>query len=160
MKSIVVAFSMLGSLAASSASAAEAPDAAANRDAAAQCVVMRTTGADRALTAQWIFAAMSRSPHIADLSAVSDQRKADLDKAFGQLLTRIVMKECLAQVKPLAEVNLTDAFEVVGKALGEVAMQELMGNPNVDKAIAAYTDYLSEEDFKPLIDGIDKAQSK
>ena len=160
MKSKLVGFAVVAGLAAQAASAAPSPDTSDGRAAVAQCVVMRTTGADRALTAQWIFAAMSRSPHIADLSTVSDSRKAELDKAFGQLLTRIVMKECLEQVRPLAAVDLTEAFEVVGKALGEVAMQELLGNPDVDKAIGAYTDYLSEEDFKPLIDSIDNSQSK
>jgi hypothetical protein len=160
MKLKVVAFAVMAGLAGQAASAAPSPDAVDGQAAVAQCVVMRTTGADRALTAQWIFAAMSRSPHIADLSAVSDSRKAELDKAFGQLLTRIVMKECLEQVRPLAIVDLTNAFEVVGKALGEVAMQELLGNPSVDKAIGAYTEYLSEDDFKPLIESIDKAQSK
>ena len=53
-----------------------------------------------------------------------------------------------------------EAFELVGRALGEVAMQELLGNADVDKAIGEYAQYLSEEDFKPLIDSLDKAQSK
>ncbi len=124
------------------------------KEALPQCVVMRTTGADRLLTAQWMFAAMARSPQIADLAAVTDQRKVELDKAFAKLLTRIIMKECLAQVRPLAGKDLKGAFEAVGRALGEVAMQELLGNDKVDKAIGAYTDYLAEGDFKPLIDSI------
>ena len=132
----------------------------AEQTALSQCVVMRTTGADRILAAKWIFAAMAKSPQIAELSAVNDQRRVELDKAFSKLLTRIVMKDCFAEVQPVAAENFEDAFELVGRSLGEVAMQEVMGNENVDKAIAAYTDYLSEDDFKPLMDSLPKRQSK
>lgn len=159
MKLIVSALAVMAGLLAQPASAAPA-GTDAEQAALAQCVAMRTTGADRALTAQWIFAAMAKSPHIADLSAVSDQRRAELDKGFGGLITRIVVKDCLEQMRPLAAKDLQGAFEMAGKALGEIAMQELMGNPAVDKAIGAYTEYLSEDDFKPLMDGIDKGQAK
>jgi len=159
MKSALLALGLL-TVVAQPAAAAPASGTDAQKAELAQCVVMRTNGADRTLTAQWIFAAMAKSPHIADLSAVSDQRRAELDKAFAQLLTRVVVKDCLDQVRPLALANLQDAFELVGKALGEVAMQELLGNPVVDKAIGSYAEYLSEEDFKPLTDSLDKAHSK
>ena len=99
-------------------------------------------------------------PSHCPIASVSAQRKVELDKEFGKLITRIVIKDCLQQVRPIANANLEEAFELVGRALGEVAMQELLGNPDVDKAIGEYAQYLSEEDFKPLIDSLDKAQSK
>jgi hypothetical protein len=159
MKSAIMALGFL-TVAAQPSAAAPASGTEAQKAELTQCVVMRTSGADRTLTAQWMFAAMSKSPHIASLSAVSDQRRTELNKAFAQLLTRLVIKDCLEQVRPLAVANLEESFEVVGRALGEVAMQELMGNPDVDKAIGAYADFLSENEFKPLIDSLEKAQSK
>lgn len=121
-------------------------------DSLSRCIVMHTSGADRLLTAQWIFAAMAKSPHIADLSAVSAPRKAQIDKAFSQLLIRLVVKDCVEPMRPLAEQNLEAAFDLAGRALGEVAMRELMGNEEVDRAIGEYTAYLAEEDFRPLTD--------
>ena len=159
MKSALLAMGLLAVVAQPSA-AAPASGAEAQRAELAQCVEMRTSGADRTLTAQWMFSAMAKSPHIASLASVSDQRRTELNKAFAQILTRLVIKDCLEQVRPLAIANLEDAFEVVGRALGEVAMQELMGNPDVDKAIGAYADFLSEDEFKPLTDSLDKAHSK
>lgn len=154
------AFGMMLCLATQPASGAASQQPTEEQAALSQCVVLRTTGADRVLTAQWIFAAMTKSPHIADLSVISDQRKAQIDRSFGQLLTRIVMKDCLEQIRPLASHDLQAAFELTGQALGEVAMQELMGNERVDKAIGDYTDYLSEDDFKLLIDSLPKDHSK
>lgn len=159
-KAVGVAVSVWTALMAQPAWSSAAQGAPTGEAALSECVVMRTTGADRVLTAQWMFAAMAKSPQIADLAAVTDQRKVEFDKAFGQLMTRIVMKDCLDQMRPVAAKDFEHAFEVVGRALGEVAMQELMGNEKVDKAIGAYTDYLSEDDFKPLVESIDKAQSK
>ena len=159
MKSALLALGLL-TVVAQPAVAAPAAGTEAQRAELAQCVVMRTSGADRTLTAQWMFAAMAKSPHIASLSAVSDQRRTELNKGFAQLLTRLVIKDCLDQVRPLAVANLQEAFEMVGRSLGEVAMQELLGNPDVDKAIGSYADFLSEDDFKPITDSLDKAQSK
>ena len=159
MKSALLALGLMTAMA-QPAAAAPASGTEAQKAELAQCVVMRTSGADRTLTAQWMFSAMAKSPHIAGLSAVSDQRRTELNKGFAQLLTRLVIKDCLEQVRPLAVANFQEAFELVGRALGEVAMQELLGNPDVDKAIGAYADFLSEDEFKPLTDDLDKAHSK
>lgn len=160
LRVIRVALAVTAGIAAQSASGAQSSGPTAEQAALSQCVVMRTTGADRVLTAQWMFAAIARSPQIADLAAVTDQTKIELDKAFALLLTRIVTKDCFEQMRPLAAQDFEDAFELVGGALGKVAMQELMGNEKVDKAIGAYTDYLSEKDFKQLVDSIGNGQSK
>lgn len=45
-------------------------------------------------------------------------------------------------------------------ALGETAMDELLGTKEVEKGVSAYADYLKEDDFKPLINSLPKDQSK
>lgn len=122
----------------------------------AQCVVLRTSGADRLLVARWLFAVMAKSPQIADLSAVTVADTDELNRAFAKLMTRIVTKDCLQEVRPLAVANFEDAFEQVGGALGATAMNELMGTKWVDKAIGAYTEYLSKDAFNPLTDSLPK----
>ena len=39
-------------------------------------------------------------------------------------------------------------------------MKELMQGKEVDKSVSAYTDYLSEADFKSLFDSLPKKSSK
>jgi hypothetical protein len=121
-----------------------------------QCVVMRTTGADRMLTAQWLFAVMSKSPQIAPLSAVTADRTSQLNKDFARLMVRLANKDCIDQVRPLAADDLKGAFGQVGAALGQIAMQELMSGKEVDEAVEAYANYLSESDFKALMDSLPK----
>src|SRR5262245_11770517 len=124
-------------------SSQETPD----RAALSQCIALRTTGADRILTARWLFAVMSKSPQIVDLSAVTAERTKELNQDFAKLLTRLVTKDCIEEVRPVAVGNVDDAFEQVGAALGETAMAELMSGKDVDKGIKAYTEFLSEDDF-------------
>jgi hypothetical protein len=128
----------------------------AKQPSLSQCIAMRTTGADRMLTAQWLFAVMSKSPQIAHLSAVTAERTSELDKDFARLMARLITKDCIDQVRPLAAGDVKDAFEQVGGALGEIAMKELMTGKEVDKGVGAYGQYLSEEDFKPLMDSLPK----
>lgn len=124
--------------------------------ALAQCVALKTTGADRVLTARWLFAVLSKSSQIADLSAVTPEQTKSINQDFAKLVARLVTKDCIDEVRPLAAANVDDAFGQVGEALGETAMKELMNAKEVEKAIGEYANFLSEDDFKPLIDTLPK----
>lgn len=133
------------------------PSAGAPAQAAlTQCVSMHTTGADRMLTARWLFAMMATSSQITDLSAVTAEHRKELDQGFARLFTRLITKDCANEVRPLAAANLEDAFGEVGKALGETAMNELMNGKDVDKAMGAYADFISEGDFQPFMESLPK----
>ena len=158
-RQVVAAFAAFVVLPAEMASGAPSPDLADREAALSQCVAMRTSGEDRALIVQGIFAAMATSPHIAEFANVSQQRKAAVDKGFARLLTRLVTRDCLELVKPVAAASGEHALEVVGQALSVVAMQQLFQDPKVEKAVADYTGYLSKDDFNLLVDGVE-GQSK
>jgi len=99
---------------------------------------------------------MTNSPQISDLSNVPAERTKELNQGFAKLLTRIITKDCIAEVRPLAADNLDEAFGLVGKALGETGMNELMSGKEVDKAMSDYADFISEDDFKPFLDSLPK----
>lgn len=126
------------------------------QSAIAQCITARTTGADRILTARWLFAAVSESPQMSDLSVVTPDQTKELNRGFAKLFTRLVTKDCVEEVRPLAAANFEKAFEQVGAALGETAMQELMSGKEVDASIAAYTDFFSKDDFEAFANSLSK----
>ena len=109
------------------------------------------------LTARWLFAVMSKSPHIRNLSAVTAAQTEEINRTFARLVTRLVTKDCADEVRPIVANNFVAGFQLVGRSLGETAMTELMSGKEVDKAVGAYTDYLSENDFKVLVDSLPKA---
>jgi hypothetical protein len=149
-------FGVLAGLMSQAAWCVQPSEGAAGQAALTQCVSMHTTGADRMHTARWLFAMMATSPQIADLSAVTAERTKELNQGFARLFTRLITKDCAAEVRPVAAANLEDAFEKVGKALGETAMNELMNGKEVDKATGAFTDFISEDEFKPFIESLPK----
>lgn len=155
-KVMLMAFGAMAGLISQAAWCAPASEAAAAEAALSQCVSLRTTGADRILTVRWLFAMMSKSPQIADLSAVTAERTKELNQGFARLLTRLITKDCTDEVRPIAAENLEHGFGQVGKALGETAMNELLNGKEVDKAMGSWAGFLSEEDFKPFVDSLPK----
>ena len=154
-----VALAAVGALAGLTSQAgwcAQPSERSTQEAALTQCVVLRTTGADRLLTVRWLFAMMTNSPQISDLSNVPAERTKELNQGFAKLLTRIITKDCIAEVRPLAADNLDEAFGLVGKALGETGMNELMSGKEVDNAMSDYADFISEDDFKPFLDSLPK----
>jgi hypothetical protein len=126
--------------------------------AVSQCITQRTIGLDRPLLAQWMFAAMATSPSIAELAAVTHERRAELDRTFAELMTRIVTKDCSEQLIALAAADPENAYLTVLSTLDDIAVQELrVGALDTDKPLDAYEKYLNQEDFKALDKVIDKA---
>lgn len=124
--------------------------------ALAQCVSLKTTGADRLLTVRWLFAMLAKSARIADLSMVDAERTKELNKDFATLFTRLITKDCTDEVRPIAAVSVTDAFGKVGIALGKTAMNELTSDKDVQEALSDYAAFISEDDFKPFVDSLPK----
>lgn len=154
-KLITLIAATVAGLTAQPACAAQAAGETPEQAALSQCVALRTTGADRLLTARWLFAVMAKSPQLGDLSAVTPERTKEINQEFAKLVTRLVTRDCIDQVRPVAAGKVEDAFEQVGSALGHTAMSELMSGEEVDKGISAYTDFLNRDDFKPLMDALD-----
>jgi hypothetical protein len=155
-KLTVAALGALAGLMSQPAWSAQRADETTGQAALAQCIALNTTGADRLLTARWLFAMLGKSSQIADLSTADAGRENELNKGFAKLFTRIVTKDCTAEVRPLAAADLTDAFGKVGEALGETAMNELMNDNVVEKALGEYAEFISDDDFKPFIDSLPK----
>ena len=77
------------------------------QSAIAQCITARTTGADRILTARWLFAAVSESPQMSDLSVVTPDQTKELNRGFAKLFTRLVQRtasrKCALSLQPISK---------------------------------------------------------
>jgi hypothetical protein len=151
-----LALGALAGLMSQPAWSAQPAEGATEEAALSQCVALKTTGADRLLTARWLLAMMTKSPQIGEFSTVDADRTKELNRDFANLFTRIITKDCAAEMRPVAAVSVVDAFGQVGKDLGEIAMNELMSDKAVDKAMGEYAAFLSEDDFKPFLDSLPK----
>lgn len=133
-----------------------AQEASAGNNAAAQalgeCMVLKSTGADRLVVARWFVSSIASAPQTAGVATVAPGQKAELDKGMAALFTRLMAVDCADQSRPVfAAKDTGEGFRVAGEALGRVAIMELLGNPQANAALGAYTQYLKKEDFKDVL---------
>lgn len=127
--------------------------AASPSEALGTCLVDNTTGKDRKELARWIFMAMTAHPDIRELSAATEEQTIQSNKNMANLVTRLLTENCTAEVRAArseaggANTNMFQAF----KSLGEVAMQELMGNRNVAKSVGDYVQYLDRKKIEGVL---------
>ncbi|MES2581117.1 MAG: hypothetical protein V4627_00245 [Pseudomonadota bacterium] len=127
--------------------------AASPSDTLGTCLVDNTTGKDRKELARWIFMAMTAHPDIRELSAATEEQTVQSNKNMANLVTRLLTENCTAEVRAArsesggANTNMFQAF----KSLGEVAMQELMGNRSVAKSVGDYVQYLDKKKIEGVL---------
>ncbi|MGL4603583.1 MAG: hypothetical protein ACRCU9_05490 [Iodobacter sp.] len=118
--------------------------AGADTDALATCLADNTTGKDRKDMARWVFVGMSAHPEIRSLSNVTEKDREDLDKTMAALLTKLIVKNCPSQAKTAMQSEGAAAFQAAFGAIGKLAMQELMTNPEVNSSFSRFSKYMDK----------------
>jgi len=124
--------------------------AASPTDTLSTCLADTLNGKERKLLAKWIFFAIAAHPEISSYSTATPADTDATDKAVGTLITRLLTTDCPEEFKAANESDpraLEKAFEVVGR----VAMQELMANDAVKKAITDYSKYADMERINAVL---------
>lgn len=151
MKSILSAAVLAIPLQAHAQTSAAATAPTLHAQALGQCLVTKSTGADRILVARWLLAALASAPQAAEVATVRSGQKMVFDKAMAALFTRMLTVDCAPESRKVFAAKTSEGFRVAGEALGRVAIQELLTNPQANAAIEEYVKYLNKEDFKAVV---------
>ena len=119
-------------------------------DALATCMVDYLTGKERKELGKWIFLGMSAHPEIGQYTNVTGQLRDESDQFIGNLITRLLTDDCLAEARVAVNTESSVAFASAFELVGKVAMQELMTDPNVSNALAGFEQYLDNEKLESL----------
>lgn len=138
MKSIKYAIAALVLIAAVPALAGPATDSLA------ACLADSTTGKDRKDLARWIFAGMSAHPEMQDIANSTAATRERTSQAVGLLFTRLISESCSSQFRA-ARAESSQSIVVAFDALGKLAMQELMSNTEVRKAISGFEQFVDRK---------------
>ncbi len=151
-------------IAAPSAQAASGAQAApgAYTNALTKCIVQSTTDTDKRLVVTWVFSVIALHPDVQNLMSVSDAERDDANKRIANLFETLLTKTCRTEateaIKYEGDAAIGKSFEV----LGQIAMRELLTNPQVNAGLAGFAKYIDtqrlEEVLKPKAD--DKAPAK
>ncbi|MCP1471534.1 hypothetical protein J3E64_003245 [Sphingobium sp. OAS761] len=153
MKRCAVTVAAALSMSAVQAGAQAPTDAAiqAQAQALGECMVLKSTGADRLTVARWFLTAVASAPQAAGVATLTPGKKEEFDKGMAAIFTRLMTVDCADQARPLFKARDQAGFRIAGEALGRVAMEELLNNPQASAALGAYTRYLRQEDFKAVL---------
>ena len=120
-------------------------------DPLSECLKDNTSGKDRKDLARWIFASMASHPDLRSLTAVADTTRLDANKQMGALVTRLLTVNCAAQTRLALQLSGGQGMATAFKSLGEVAMMELMSNPQVNEAVSAYAEFVDKKKMEEVL---------
>ncbi len=113
-------------------------------DALGNCMADNTTGKDRKDMARWMFVAISVHPEMRNLSQISKNDQDNVDMLMGNLVTKLLTESCSEQAKNAMNEG-GEAFKTAFSVLGQLAMQELMTNPDVKSSISGFGKYIDKD---------------
>ena len=115
-----------------------------------RCLVAKTSTQDKTDLVRWIFVIAALHPDVKSIATVPEDQRTEANRAAGKLLERLLTDSCKSQVKEAIKYEGAGALQASFQVLGQVAMQELMTNPEVRNGFRDIAKYVDESKFKEL----------
>ena len=106
--------------------------------------------ADRSAFVVWIYSAMSIHPAVSGYSKLTDTQRNALSKTAAELLQRLMTEDCRAETIAALKYEGSSAIEGSFNTLGQVAMRDLISNPEVAKSFEKLGSYIDAAKFEAL----------
>jgi len=127
---------------------APAVQAGVYTDELSKCLVRSTTSEDKTAFVRWIFSIMGAHPDVKDLAVVTDGKRAEMGKQTGALLMRLLTESCVNETREAFKNEGDTALGGSFSVLAQVAVRELLVNPEVQAAIKELALSIDEEKLK------------
>ncbi len=111
-------------------------------DALGTCLAKSTTAKDRTELARWVFSVLSVHPELADLSAVTQAKREQINQNTGKLVTRVIADSCTKEFKEASINEGPDGVNAALQSLAKLSLQELMSNPKVEGELTGVVAHL------------------
>lgn len=125
--------------------------AGAYSDQLTTCLTDNTSGKDRKLLAKWVFSAMAAHPEMRSMANIPNETREDTLRAAGAMLTRLLTETCVAQTQAALKNEGGMALETSFAVLGQLAMRELMSNPDVNAAIGSIDQFVDRKKMNAVM---------
>ena len=116
-------------------------------DEMAKCLVTSTSNRDRTKLVKWIFRVYGEHPEVSYMVNLSDREKKVIDKDIADIFTRLLSEDCIDETKKALDYEGEDVMTTAFEVLGEVASNGFIANPNVERSIGEFVEYV---DFDKL----------
>jgi hypothetical protein len=119
-------------------------------DDMAKCLVRSATTADKTVLVQWMFSFMALHPDVKQLAAVSDAQRAGLNKQMADMMVALLTERCVNETREALKNEGKGVIESSFGLLGQVAAQELFGNPAVVAGLSDFGKALDANKLKAV----------
>lgn len=109
------------------------------------CLSDSTTGKDRKNLARWFISSIVIHPEMRDLARVTPETIESSSRAMGDLVTRLFTQDCSKQAQTLVREQGPQALGNSFEVLGQLAMMELLSNPDILASMNNYLRYVDQE---------------
>ncbi len=114
-------------------------------EALSQCLADNTSGKDRKDLARWVFFAMASHPEIKQFTSPALATASDeTHKLMAATFTRLLADSCLTQTQAAFKQGGSRAIEAAFHTLGQLAMQELMSNQDVNANMSKFEKFIDQ----------------
>jgi hypothetical protein len=122
-----------------------------NTQQLSQCLADTTSGKDRKDLARWVFFSMASHPEIKQFTTPSAAgAEAETNKTIADLFTRLLAESCMRQAQAAFKEGGAKAIEIAFQTPGQLAMQELMTNPDVNARMASFEKSLDQNKLRKV----------
>ena len=84
------------------------------------------------------------------MSSITDKQRDGINKESAELFMRLLTVSCKEQTQKALKYEGQKAIESSFNVFGQVAMRELLSNPEVNAGMAGFEKYFDEEKLKSL----------
>lgn len=117
-----------------------------------ECMAKETTGAEREHFAKWIFSIMANHPVAEQYSRINENERERIDRETATLVTRLIVTDCAEEARTAYGTGGERALMNAFRTMGEIAVQELFRDENVNRRSESWLKYLDEDTFDSLLE--------
>ncbi len=117
-------------------------------DDLSRCIAETTTEQDRIEFVKWMFVAMSKHPAVKSFGSVSETQMNDANKKTAELFMKILTDTCKEKAKKAIKYEGAIAMQASFQILGQIAAQELFGNPDVAAVMSGLEKYIDTNELE------------
>lgn len=124
-------------------------------DTLGKCLADNTTGRDRIDLAKWIFLGMAAHPDMKAFATTSPNSVEVAQKSVAGLFTKLIGTSCANEMRDVVKAEGPDGARIAFEYLGKMAMQELMGNQQVNATIQGFARFVNHSKIDGVMQGLD-----
>lgn len=124
-----------------------------------RCLVSSTTPSDRISFVRWMFAAMSAHEAVASLATVTPAERESMTEETTKIFQRLILTDCREQASNAIKYEGGGTLEASFEVVGQVAMGDLMRDPNVAAVFESMQSYMDKDQWETFVrDATGRAQ--